>query len=194
MAKFVISNLVLLISSFLFNPSAFADASCPEEDRATDIKLEGGVIVKIVEHAAIVEKGTWDLCNKKSVGLVNGIIPFGVSDPRPDFAKPYSFLKKLTLFVNNKSYELETTNMYNAWGNRYMDYSAPGAHKADVHLFAQCYDPENCTLRGLFSDAGGAYVAEWQVRSGKALRTILTDSNDIVHHFKDKGIRPPKFE
>lgn len=125
--------------------------------------------------------------------MTNGDVPFGVSDPRPGFANPYSYLKKLTLQINGKSYDLESANMYNAWGNRLMNYAAPRAHQAETHMSAHCYDAENCTLRGVFSDAGGAYIAEWQIRTGKAVRTVLTGSSDLVHQFLGKGINPPVF-
>ena len=118
--------------------------------------------------------------DKKS--MPNGDVVFGAT------TDPETFVKKIIFSVNNKSYDLESKYMYNAWGNRPLE--VPNVIK---YFDAYCYDGENCTIRGLFSDAGGAYVAEWKIIKGKATRTVITDSGDIVGMFT-KDIAPPVFE
>jgi hypothetical protein len=78
--------------------------------------------------------------------------------------------------------------MYNAWGSR------PLEHKGTVRYFGgKCFDAHNCQFRGLFSDAAGSFVAEWRIVSDQATRTVLTDSNDVMHLFI-ANIDPPEYE
>ena len=78
--------------------------------------------------------------------------------------------------------------MYDAWGARPLEV------KGVVRYFGgKCFDTKNCQLRGLFSDAAGSFVAEWQIVGGLPTRTILTSSSDVVHLFMN-NIDPPVFE
>jgi len=87
-----------------------------------------------------------------------------------------------------RSYSLDVSQMYNAWGSRPLEY------KGSVRYFGgSCENALNCTLRGLFSDAAGAYVAEWQIVNGVSERTILTWSADVVTEFM-KHIDPPEYD
>ena len=75
--------------------------------------------------------------------------------------------------------------MYDAWGGRALEANG-------VRYFGgSCVDELNCDLRGLFSDAAGAYVAEWQIVGGVVERTVLSDSSDVVAAFR-QHIDPPK--
>jgi hypothetical protein len=56
-----------------------------------------------------------------------------------------------------------------------------------------CYDELNCSFRGVFGDGGGSYAAEWRVVDGKPVRSILSDSEDIIQFFL-LNMKPPKFE
>ena len=78
--------------------------------------------------------------------------------------------------------------MYNAWGKRPLKYKNSNVK----YMAAVCQTESWCTLRGLFSDAAGSFVAEWQIRMGKPERTIITNSNDVVSLFI-KNIGPPEY-
>lgn len=114
--------------------------------------------------------------------LPNGDIIFGAT------RTPSSYISEMTLRIGSKSYELDTKYMYNAWGDRWLEMPDGGKY-----LAAHCYDENNCTIRGLFSDAGGAFVAEWRIIDGVPLRTIITDSSDVIGLFVE-DISPPVFE
>jgi hypothetical protein len=78
--------------------------------------------------------------------------------------------------------------MYDAWGSRPLEI------KGVIRYFGgNCRDEKNCQFRGLFSDAAGSFVAEWFIVDGRPMRTVLTDTNDIVNFFS-KNIDPPVFE
>jgi hypothetical protein len=162
------------------------------KEHRVELRLSDDIVVRLVERAVVQDEKNRDYCKDKTVGLVNGTTPFGEGgNPR---AVPHSYLAKLTLRVKGKTYDLDTSNMYNAWGNEAMDYDAPGTAKAGEHMAAHCYDPNTCILRGVFADAGGTYVAEWRIQNGKPFRSILSDANDLINFFLKGGVNPPVFE
>jgi hypothetical protein len=114
---------------------------------------------------------------------IDDIFPFGTAN-----SFPRTYLKKLSLSIADKTYNLDTSGMYNAWGNRPLEFK--GKIK---YLGAHCYDKDHCSLRGLFSDAAGSFVAEWVIVNGKSTRTVITSSDDIVHLFIE-NIEPPHYE
>ena len=111
---------------------------------------------------------------------INGVIPFGIAA-----GMPKTELVKVTLDVGGKSYQLDAGGMYNAWGRK----SGDSAQR----LSAQCFDASNCIVRGVFSEPTGAYAAEWAIVDGRASRTMLTGSRDVVDLFR-KNIGAPLFE
>jgi hypothetical protein len=60
------------------------------------------------------------------------------------------------------------------------------------HICGFCYDKLNCSVRAVFGDAGGSHVAEWRIANGKAYRTVLSDSGDLVQYFKT-NLMPPRY-
>ncbi|RLP53265.1 MAG: hypothetical protein D6160_16580 [Ketobacter sp.] len=113
----------------------------------------------------------------------NGVPVFGTES-----LHPISHLSALELRYKDTRYQLDTSFMYNA--------GAEKGHQVNgvvEYFYANCYDAKNCIVRGIFSDAGGTYVAEWKVLDGKPFRTILTTAGDIVSKFVD-DIRPPVYQ
>lgn len=160
----------IVISSLLLS----ALPACAAQVERHQLNLADGVAITIEEtHAdADVPPGS----------SANGGLKFGAT------RVPDTFVSNLSLSVGGQKYELDASNMYNAWGKRAIE-SPDGTR----FLAAHCYNDRNCTLRGLFSDAGGAFVAEWQIVDGKAMRTVITDSSDIVDLFA-KDISIPTFD
>jgi hypothetical protein len=146
--------------------------------------LPSGARVEIVE--ANFEKSLFTVSGCGGSGdacLINGHIPFG-SDSR----LPKTYLKSITVTCQGESYSLDVSNMYDAWGTRPLEY------KGTIRYFGgKCFNAKNGQFRGLFSDAGGSYVAEWIIVNGVPIRTVLTGSNDIKRLFM-KNIDPPTFD
>ena len=116
--------------------------------------------------------------------LINDTIPSG-----SDFGLPKSYVKSITASFGGRTYELDASNMYNAWGGRPLE--AGGTR----FFGGKCETSEKtdiCHLRGIFSDGAGSFVAEWVVVNGKSTRTVLTSSNDVLGLFLDH-IDPPEF-
>jgi len=153
-----------------------------KETIKSSIAFDGDLELTFVE--SIYSKGELERCAGSKVNCFqNGVPAFGVGS-----LPPKSYLAKLTLTYKDKIYVLDTKNMYNAGAERGREVKG-----VVEYFYAHCYDQENCVVRGLFSDAGGSYVAEWQVINGASIRTILTSSGDIVQKFIS-NIRPPVYE
>ena len=159
-------------------------AAAAEDGSVVTVELGRNITMSLTERTFNAGQAKIETCSSGSgICGINGGIPFGIAA-----GMPKTFLSKLTLSVEQKTYTLDTSNMYNAWGKR------PAEGKGAVkHLAANCYGPMNCIVRGVFSEAAAAYAAEWAIVDGHAARTMLTGSKDIVDLFM-KHIDPPGFE
>lgn len=158
----------------------FSDAA----DINSKFILPSGVEISIIEASFQKKKFKVEGCSDRgSVCRINGRIPFGIA-----FGLAKTYVKRITMTFQGKSNQLYVADMYNAWGNRPLEY--PGTIR---YFGGKCFDAKNCQVRGIFSDAAGTFVAEWLIADGRAFRTILTDSNDVVNLFM-KHIDPPEFD
>lgn len=168
----------IILLAILFPPFAVAT------DTSSKFTLPSGVEISIIEASFHKEKFKVDGCSDKgSTCRINGHIPFGTT-----FGLPKSYVKSITISFQGKSNELDVSDMYNAWGNRPLEY--PGKIR---YFGGRCFDEKNCQVRGVFSDAAGSFVAEWLIVDGRIFRTVLTGSNDVVDLFM-KHIDPPEFD
>jgi hypothetical protein len=160
-------------------------------DATSAFTLPSGVAIQIVEAPFDPAKHHIQGCGSDSVShpssaagcLIDGRLVFGSA-----VEMPRTYVRSITAAFAGRRYSLDVSQMYNAWGTRPLEI------KGAVRYFGgRCEDALNCTLRGLFSDAGGAYVAEWQIVNGVSQRTILTWSDDVVVDFM-KHIDPPKYD
>jgi len=153
-------------------------------DTTAKLELPSGVEVRIVEAPFQAKNFKVQGCGEKATGCrINGRIPFGTA-----FGMPTTYVRRITASFKGRTHLLDSSQMYNAWGGRPLEV------KGVIRYFGgKCDDEKNCRFRGLFSDAGGSFVAEWLVVDGMATRTVLTDSNDVVHFFM-QNIDPPEFE
>lgn len=104
--------------------------------------------------------------------LVDGKIPFGT-----DCSKPVSYLKSLTVRINKKVYRLDSSQMFNVWGDRPL---APKDGKGFRYFGGHCTDAETCTFRGIFSDGAGTFAAEWRVFNGATTRTVVSNDEEVM--------------
>ncbi len=167
MEKVKYSGIIFLC--LFFSLSTYADS-----EKIYKLNISKSIKINIYEKN--IQAGV----NKDN--LPNGDIVFGAT------RKPKTYISKILFTVNNISYTLENKYMYNSWGNRPLKIT-----NVIKYFDAHCYDNKNCTIRGIFSDAAGSFVAEWKIINGKPTRTIITDSSDILSLFS-KNISPPVFE
>lgn len=148
-------------------------------------RLPSGVEVSIRE--APFAKGKFRVTGCTDAGaacFINGRVPFGRAAPLPR-----TYVERIAVSFGGSTYVLDTSDMYDAWGSRPLEH--PGNNVR--YLGGRCTDSKNCQIRGLFSDGGASFVAEWRVVKGRATRTVLTDSVDVVDLFMEH-IDPPTFE
>jgi len=98
------------------------------------------------------------------VRLIDGKQFFGT-----DGGVPRTRLDSAAIVIGETKVTLDVSRMFNPWGN------APSPE----HFTLTPYE-EGWLLAGLFSDAGGAYVAVWRILNGTSIREILTDDEDII--------------
>lgn len=131
-------------------------------------------------------KSDWKITycdNGWSVCQINGKYPFGAAA-----RIPATYLAKLTASIKGQEYSLNSSNMFNAWGDRSVKLESGTQYFSGV-----CNHEKWCTFRGLFSDAAGAFVAEWQIRDGVPERTIITYSDDVISLFIG-NLTPPVYD
>lgn len=146
--------------------------------------LPSGASIRIVEDAFANARFKTEGCDgRQPKCLINGHVPFGT-----DFDLPKTYVKRIEARFRGTTYLLNSTDMYNAWGSRPLQYFG-----AVRYFGGKCTSTKDCQFRGLFSDGAGTFVAEWRIVEGKAIRTVLTDTNDIVHLFMEH-IDPPEYE
>lgn len=103
---------------------------------------------------------------------INGKPVFGADGNIPTFV-----LTKATLKINDQSFILDVSDMYNPW------YGTKPYEK----LFSIKEDGNHIYFRGLFSDGAGSYGAEWLIIDDSCIRTILTKSEWIMfEYFNDE--------
>jgi hypothetical protein len=155
-------------------------------DTTANFTLPSGVAVQIVE--APFQRSKFKVTGCTGIDftcLINGRVPMGV-----DGREPKTYVKSIAVTFDGQSYELDASDMYDAWGSRPLEF--PGVIR---YFGGKCFDPKprSCQFRGLFSDGAGSFVAEWFVVNGRPFRTILTGSDDVVNLFM-KHIDPPEFD
>jgi len=136
--------------------------------------LPSGVAVRIVE-------APFKLSREADCRINGRRVPWG-----PGVSLPKTYVKSITVSFRGRSYELDASCMYDAWGGRPLE--VPGVIR---YFGGKCSDVKTCQFRGVFSDASEAFVAEWSIANGVAVRTVLSSSNDIVNLFM-KNIDPPE--
>jgi hypothetical protein len=157
----------------------------PGETTSSTLMLPSNVAIRIEEAPFDPTSRTIRGCETAVSGstkscLIAGKLVFGSADQLPK-----TYVTDITASFAGRDYSLDVSQMYDAWGRRPLEING-------VRYFGgSCADALNCTLRGLFSDGAGAYVAEWQIVGGVSVRTVLTDSGDVVAAFR-QHIDPAK--
>lgn len=151
---------------------------------ASMFTLPSGVRVEIVESPFQKSKFEVFGCGDSSSACrINGHVPYGVA-----FGLPKTYVKAITVSYQGHSYSLDSSDMYDAWGER------PLKVKDVIRYFGgKCSDVKNCEFRGVFSDGAGTFVAEWLIVDGMPIRDVLTDSSDVIDLFMH-NIDPPETE
>jgi hypothetical protein len=171
----------VLITLCLLLLSVFA-LVCHALEAKSEFMLENGTNVSIVED--VFDETEHDIEKYKDsddyIFSIDGNIAHGALEV------PKTYVKSITVIYQGQIYSLDSSDMYNAWGDR------TGQAPHTSYFFGDCKDKYNCTFRGIFADAGAAYRAEWKIINGKSVRTVIGYS--IEAYFLSIFPRPNLYE
>lgn len=91
--------------------------------------------------------------------------------------RPTSVVASLTIKRNGHVYRLPTEGM--------VDPLIDSVSEAGERIRLSCDTVDNCTLRGVFGDAGGVYVCEWIIRDDTVIRTVFSPSQDLFNFVRE---------
>ena len=138
--------------------------------------LPGAIIVTLVDAPFHEADHHIDNCNQADTCLVDHLPPLMT------LGLPAVEIRSITVSVGGLTYALPSSRMFN-----------PGlsSQSGGLERFAgYCANRFNCAFRAKFAEAGGAYSAEWIIRSGVATRTVLSTSGDISTLFSENPMPP----
>ena len=174
----LISSLALLMTLTLL----MRFASAEDAQREYSYILNNGVHVTVIEEPFNPSRHKITHCYEKSdsdeitdqsfICKIDGLSFYGVGEA----PEPSTELKTIIVTIDGRLYRLNTSQMYNAWG----DFRLP-----DDYLWVTCHK-QSCSVKGLFSDATGAFAAEWKIQNGKSKRVLITGDEAIVFQFIDE--------
>ena len=93
-----------------------------------------------------------------------------------DGEMPRTYLKKATLTIGTKNFDLQVDGMYNPWHEDYFNAKA----------FKLKTEGNKYIITGGFSDGAGFYGAEWVAFGQGCTRTILTNDEMILFEYMDR--------
>ncbi|MEX2234111.1 MAG: hypothetical protein WD824_18235 [Cyclobacteriaceae bacterium] len=101
-------------------------------------------------------------------------------DKKPVFGTdgemPRTFLKKATLAIGTRVYDLQVDGMYNAWLDGYFTDK----------IFKLKKEGLKYKVTGGLSDGAGSYGVEWVAVGKGSIRTILTDDESIRFEYMER--------
>lgn len=157
-------------------------ASAEDAQRKYSYILNNGVHVTIIEEPfdpsrhkithCYEKTDTGEIAEQTGICEIDGSSIYGVGEA----TEVSTALKAIVVSIGGHSYRLNTSHMYNAWG----DFRLP-----DDYLRVICHK-KSCSMKGLFSDATGGFIAEWRIQNGRSKRVLITGDEPIVFQFIDE--------
>jgi hypothetical protein len=136
--------------------------------------LPNGAKTTIVESVFDKNEFKIEKCrNNDDVCYINNEESFGI------LTVFKSYVKSITVNYLGEVYSLDSSSMYNAWGENTLKYARKiqceygDGYCLDSYFYGLCQDKYNCVFRGYFSDAAAAFSAEWAIINGKSVRTVI---------------------
>lgn len=176
----LLPNLTLGIVLILIMPSAFSENT----QTKYSYTLKDGVQLTIIEESFNLNRHKVTTCHEKTdtgeitdktyVCKIDGLPFYGVGES----PEPSTELDAINVLIRGRLYKLNTSQMYNAWGNF---RSVP-----DNSIWVTCRK-KSCSVKGIFSDATGIFAAEWRIQNGKSKRKLITADQSIVFQFIEES-------
>ncbi|MDR2153165.1 MAG: hypothetical protein LBO72_10110 [Helicobacteraceae bacterium] len=158
-----------MFASLCFVCALGSYANCAATQSRSEFTLANGAKIAIVEDVFDKTKHKIGVNKDNIFVLIDGKKVFGMLYHEA----PKTYVKSITATYQGETYNLEASDMYNAWGDRLKN--APHT----LYFWGQCVDKYNCTFRGLFGDASYAFEAEWKIINAKSVRTMIGNSMEV---------------
>ena len=139
--------------------------------REGKVKLADHVILTLIQEPFDPNGKDVELSDNKFVISINKKPVFGT-----DGEIPRTFLKKATLTIGTKVYDLQVDGMYNVWLDGYFS----------DNKFRLRTEGHKYIVTGGLSDGAGFYGVEWVIAGRANLRTILTNDERILFECMEK--------
>ena len=139
--------------------------------REGKIKLADNVTLTLLQEPFDPKGKDIELSDDKFVISINKKPVFGT-----DGEIPRTFLKKATLTIGTKIYDLQVDGMYEAWLDGYFDDKT----------FKLRTEGLKYIVSGRLSDGAGFYGVEWVIVGRGSIRTILTNDVRIVFEYMER--------
>ena len=110
---------------------------------------------------------TYAFTDKDCISLIDGKKAFGI-----DCYIPRTQLVQFNVFVDDTTYSLDVTQMYNPWYGNF-----------DQKFVKMERNRNTITLRVSFGDGAGCYFGEWIVKGKNSYRLELTDDESFISKY-----------
>ena len=158
----------LVLAIFLFPTKIIAETS--------EYKINDKIHIKVIEKPFDPSQHKIEMCTGSDFPCkIDGIFPYGTA-----FALPSVQLTELIVTINNHSISLNTSGMYDAWGNREIENEG---HK---YLSVKQIEKDTYSVKGIFSDGAGTFVAEWKITNNKSQRILISADESLMYPFMEK--------
>jgi hypothetical protein len=139
--------------------------------REGKVKLADNVTLTLLQEPFDPKGQEIELSDKKYVISINKKPVFGT-----DGEVPRTFLKKATLTIGTKNYNLQVDGMYNSWLDKYFNDKIIKLRTEEFKYI----------VTALFSDGAGTYGVEWVIVGQGSIRTILTNDEKIMFEYMER--------
>lgn len=135
------------------------------------VKLADNITLTLIQEPFDPNGKDIELSDNKFVISIDKKPVFGT-----DGEIPRTYLKRATLTIGTKIYDLQVDGMFNAWLDGYFS-------DKKFKLKTEGY---KYIVTGGLSDGAGFYGVEWVIVGRGSIRTILTNDERIVSEYMDR--------
>ena len=154
---FTITSLILAGQSF-------------GQQKEVMVKLADNVTLTFLRDTFNPKASKIEMADNVVISIDDGLV-FGT-----DGGMPRTYLKKATLTIGTRKFDLQVDGMYNPWHEDHFNDK----------VFKLKTEGSKYKITGGFSDGAGYYGVEWIVSGKGCARTILTNDEKILFEYMEK--------
>jgi hypothetical protein len=137
------------------------------QEKKVKVQLADNVSLTLIKDSFDSKGKNVEMSDNILISIDNKIV-FGT-----DGEIPRTYLKKATLTIGTRTFDLQVDGMYNPWHEDYFN---------DKHFRLIMEGPIYKVIGGL-SDGAGFYGVEWVVFGQGSIRTILSNDEKIIFEY-----------